>query len=120
PGDVGVLRRRVGARRRPAGRIEDVEAVEAPAPAFRREELVTVRRWLFILMLPAATAAAQPRAVDLVVRHGTVVTVDPAHRVIADGAVAIEGGRIVAVGPAAEVDAAVRGRETLDAKGGLV
>jgi len=81
---------------------------------------VTGRAWLLLLLLPASTAAAQPRTVDLVVRHGTVVTVDGAHRVIADGAVAIEGGRIAAVGPAAEVDTAFRGRETLEARGGLV
>ena len=73
-----------------------------------------------LLLLDAAVAAAQPRTVDLVVRHGTVVAVDPAHRVIPDGAVAVEGGRIAAVGPARDVETAFRGRETLDAKGGLV
>ncbi|PYQ52866.1 MAG: amidohydrolase [Acidobacteria bacterium] len=73
-----------------------------------------------LLLLVATVSSAQPRPVDLVVRHGTVVAVDPAHRVIADGAVAIEGGRIIAVGPATDVEAAFRGRETLDARGGLV
>jgi 5-methylthioadenosine/S-adenosylhomocysteine deaminase len=58
--------------------------------------------------------------VDLVVRNGTVVTVDAARRVIPGGAVAVEGGRIAAVGPAAEIDAAYRGRDVLDARGGLV
>jgi len=60
------------------------------------------------------------RAVDLVVRHGTVVTVDPGRRVIAEGALAADGGRIVAVGPGAEVEGSYRGREVLDAHGGLV
>src|SRR6266850_78834 len=74
-----------------------------------------------VILLSAPLAlAAEPRTVDLVVRHGTVVTVDPAHRVIVNGAVAVEGGRIVGVGPAAEVDLAYRGREVLDASGGLV
>jgi len=53
----------------------------------------------------AAPANAAPRAVSLVVTNGTVVTVDGAHRVIADGALAIEGGAIVAVGPRAEISA---------------
>jgi 5-methylthioadenosine/S-adenosylhomocysteine deaminase len=73
-----------------------------------------------VLVLSPTLAAAQARTVDLVVRNGTVVTVDGARRVIAGGAVAVEGGRIVAVGPAAEVDAAYRGRDILDAQGGLV
>jgi 5-methylthioadenosine/S-adenosylhomocysteine deaminase len=77
--------------------------------------------WLVVLaatLPPAAGAAAEPA--DLVVRHATVVTVDAQHRVIADGAVAIAGGRILAVGPAAEVEAAYRGKEVLDAGGGIV
>jgi 5-methylthioadenosine/S-adenosylhomocysteine deaminase len=74
----------------------------------------------FVLLLAQAPAPQTARAVDLVVRHATVVTVDAAHRVIPDGVVAIERGRIVGVGPASQVDAAFRGRETLDAKGGLV
>ena len=73
---------------------------------------------LFALLLPPVTAAAEPA--DLVVRHATVVTVDGQRRVIADGAVAIQGGRIAAVGPAAEIASRYEGRETLDAGGGIV
>jgi 5-methylthioadenosine/S-adenosylhomocysteine deaminase len=63
-------------------------------------------------------SAAEP--VDLVVRNATVVTVDAARRVIPDGAVAVAGGRIAAVGPAAEIVARYQGREVLDAGGGIV
>jgi 5-methylthioadenosine/S-adenosylhomocysteine deaminase len=72
---------------------------------------------LATLLLVAATAI-QP--VDLVVRNGTVVTVDASRRVIAHGAVAVDGGRIAAVGTEAEVDARFRGKEVLDAGGGIV
>src|SRR5712691_5575507 len=75
--------------------------------------------FLLLVFTPLALSA-EPRAVDLVVRHGTVVTVDATRRVIPDGAVAVEGGRIVGVGPAAEVDGAYRGREVVEADGGLV
>jgi 5-methylthioadenosine/S-adenosylhomocysteine deaminase len=43
---------------------------------------------------------------DLLISGGTVITMDPARRVIADGAVAVGGGKILAVGPRAEVEAA--------------
>jgi 5-methylthioadenosine/S-adenosylhomocysteine deaminase len=84
---------------------------------------VNRRRWRALLLAAALLprpALAAPRTVDLVVRHGTVVTIDPGHRVIADGGLAVEGGAIAAVGTAAEIDAAFRGRETLDAQGGIV
>ena len=49
--------------------------------------------------------ANAPEAVDQIV-SGTILTMDGARRVIADGAVAIRDGTIVAVGPAVEIDAA--------------
>jgi 5-methylthioadenosine/S-adenosylhomocysteine deaminase len=69
-------------------------------------------------LLFLAAIAAQP--VDLVVRNGTLVTVDASRRVIAHGAVAVDGSRIAAVGTEAEVDAQFRGKEVLDAAGGIV
>jgi len=56
----------------------------------------------------------------LIVAGGTVITMDPARRVIENGAVAIDGAHIVAVGPRAEVLAANQGAETLDAAGHAV
>ncbi len=73
---------------------------------------------MILSSLLAFALAAQP--VDLVVTHGTVVTVDAQRRVLADGAVAIDKGRIVAVGTGAEIAAAYAGRESLDAGGGIV
>ena len=40
-----------------------------------------------------------PRHADLMVRGGTVLTMDPEHRIISAGFVAIENSRIIAVGP---------------------
>ena len=40
---------------------------------------------------------------DILIRNATVITMDPERRVIEDGAVAIDGARIAAVGPSAEV-----------------
>ena len=75
--------------------------------------------WLaLVLLVPRAAGAAQP--VDLVVRNATVVTVDAQRRVIPQGAVAVQGGRIVAVGGAAEIEERYRGGDVLDAGGGIV
>jgi 5-methylthioadenosine/S-adenosylhomocysteine deaminase len=57
---------------------------------------------------------------DLVVAGGTVLTVDDAGTVVADGAVAIRDGAIVEVGPAAEVTGRFTAAETIDASGCLV
>ena len=43
---------------------------------------------------------------DILIIHGFVVTIDPARRSIDDGAVAITGDRIVAIGTTAEILAA--------------
>jgi 5-methylthioadenosine/S-adenosylhomocysteine deaminase len=61
-----------------------------------------------------------PTAVDLLIVGGTLVTMDDADRVVEGGAVAIDGGRIVAIGAAAELDARYRPRRTLDAAGHAV
>ena len=57
---------------------------------------------------------------DLIVRGGTVVTMDDARRVIDDGAVAIKAGRIVAVGTRAEIERGYGARELIDATGKVV
>jgi 5-methylthioadenosine/S-adenosylhomocysteine deaminase len=78
-----------------------------------------------VLLAAAAVALAlaqapQPRTVALIVANGTVVTVDAARRVIPRGSVAIDGRDIVAVDTAEQIAAAYRGRETIDAAGGVV
>ncbi|MFN2595786.1 MAG: amidohydrolase family protein [Pyrinomonadaceae bacterium] len=65
-------------------------------------------------------AAAAPKPADLIVRGGTVVTMDAERRVIEDGAVAVRGGRVVAVGKSADVERNFRAREVIDAGGRIV
>lgn len=52
---------------------------------------------------------------DLLIVGGTVITMDSARRIIDDGAVAIAGDRIVAVGTTQELRGRFRARETMDA-----
>ncbi len=57
---------------------------------------------------------------DMIITGGIVVTMDPARRVIDDGAVAVTAGRIVAVGTSAEIAAAHTAPQVIDAAGKLV
>ena len=57
---------------------------------------------------------------DLLISGGTVITMDPAFRVIEDGAVAIQGNTIVAVGRRTDLEARSRGVKTIDAAGTIV
>lgn len=54
--------------------------------------------------------------VDILIQNGLVVTVDQQQPVIEDGAVAINEGRIVAVGPTAEVAGRYQAKKVLDAR----
>jgi len=62
---------------------------------------------LFVCSLAAAPA-------DWIWSARFVITENPAHRVIENGAVAITAGRIVAVGTRAEIDARFQARQRLD------
>ncbi|MGB8541821.1 MAG: amidohydrolase [Candidatus Acidiferrales bacterium] len=76
----------------------------------------------FIVFFLPPTLAAQAKndKVDLLVTGGTVVTMDSQRRVIENGAVAIKGDSIVAVGPRAEIESKFEAAQTIDAHGALV
>lgn len=76
---------------------------------------------LFVMVInsSATNASAQSgkASADLIVSGGTIVTMDPTRRIIENGALAITDGRIVAVGPAADIQKRYVARETIDASG---
>jgi 5-methylthioadenosine/S-adenosylhomocysteine deaminase len=67
----------------------------------------------------ARPAAAKEKA-DLLVTGGTVVTMDGQHRVVENGAVAVVGDSIVAVGTSADLEARYEPAKTIDAHGAIV
>ncbi|MGI9642494.1 MAG: amidohydrolase family protein [Acidimicrobiia bacterium] len=53
--------------------------------------------------------------IDLIVRAGTIITVDPERRVLIDGAIAINEGSIVAIGHGSDIEATYEATRTIDA-----
>ncbi|WP_054007808.1 amidohydrolase family protein [Cypionkella psychrotolerans] len=54
---------------------------------------------------------------DLLISGATLITMDPARRVIRDGSVAIAGGKIIAIGPKHEVERDHSAAEVINASG---
>lgn len=73
---------------------------------------------LFGVCLGAGAYAQQP--VDLIISGGTVVTMDKGRAIYNDGAIAVVGDAIAAIGPRPEVEHAYHARQTIDASGKLV
>jgi len=57
---------------------------------------------------------------DLILTGATLITCDPAGRVIRDGAIAITGDRLAFVGPASELSADATATRTLDLDGRVI
>jgi len=74
---------------------------------------------LFICGFEILPADAKDKA-DLLITGGTLVTMDAQKRVIADGAVAVRGDSIVAVGRREEIEGQFEGAKTIDAHGAII
>ncbi|HEY6187132.1 MAG TPA: amidohydrolase [Pyrinomonadaceae bacterium] len=72
------------------------------------------------LSTPLTARNRKAERVDLVVRGGSIVTMDAGRSVIEDGAIAVRGGRIVAVGPRSRIEQQYTAREYVDATGKVV
>ena len=75
---------------------------------------------LLLCSFPLFLFAQAKDAADLIVTGGTVVTMDGLRTIIDDGAVAVRGDTIVAVGPRAELESKYQPKATMDATGKLV
>jgi 5-methylthioadenosine/S-adenosylhomocysteine deaminase len=85
--------------------------------------LVTLCAMILNCSMPDAAAQnLQRRAaqVDLLVLGGTIVTMNKSRDVIENGGIAVKGGRIVAVGAAADLRKKYAGRQTVIAAGRMV
>jgi len=64
--------------------------------------------------------AQSKQSVDLLITRGTVVTMNPSRDIQEDGAIAIKGDTIVAIGPRAELSARFQPKQIIDATNSLV
>ena len=84
-------------------------------------------RFILIAMLASTASDLAARnqrqnaeRVDLLVLGGTIVTMDGARRVIDEGGIAVTGGRIMAIGPRAEIERDYTSRQKVNATGKLI
>jgi 5-methylthioadenosine/S-adenosylhomocysteine deaminase len=61
-----------------------------------------------------------PQTCDILIRNGIVITMDPGRRIYAQGAIAVQGQHIVAVGREGDIEPHYVPTRTVDAKGGVV
>src|SRR5882672_9067314 len=80
--------------------------------------LVSIFHSLFSICLHAQTAKKEKA--DLLVSGGTIVTMDGQRRILEDGAIAVKGDAILALGPRAEIESKYAAPQTISAKGRLV
>jgi 5-methylthioadenosine/S-adenosylhomocysteine deaminase len=74
------------------------------------------------IAISASTGNPQARkeSVDLIVSGGTIVTMDGSRRILEDGAIAVKGDSIQALGPQAEIESKYSATQKIDARGKLV
>ncbi|MEK6322619.1 MAG: amidohydrolase [Acidobacteriota bacterium] len=85
------------------------------------KKALTVTFLILTLILDVAPSIAiAAERVDIIIRGGTVITMDGSSRVIDNGAVAVRGERIVAVGPAGEIAAKYTATRNILAAGKVI
>ncbi|MDQ3748202.1 MAG: amidohydrolase [Acidobacteriota bacterium] len=83
-------------------------------------EKLNILFFVSILLFLPQSILAQKQAVDLIVRNGTVVTMNASKSVIENGAIAVRKSEIVAVGTTAEITQKFSSSQTIDARGKIV
>jgi 5-methylthioadenosine/S-adenosylhomocysteine deaminase len=73
-----------------------------------------------LLLFTPQSIFAQRKQTDLIIQNGTIVTMDGTKRVIENGAVAVQKGKIVGVGTVDEIKAKFASKQIVDATGKMV
>src|SRR5438132_1505896 len=101
--------------------INDPVATARGSDTYQKMKIAPIALLLLLSVAQSATMAQRRKTVvDLIVSGGTVVTMDGSRRVIENGAVAVQTGRIVAVGHTADLDRNYTAREVISAAGKVI
>ncbi|CAN5230447.1 amidohydrolase [soil metagenome] len=73
-----------------------------------------------VIVMENSASAQPPRAIDLLIRGAMIVTLDAGRRILKDGSLAVDGDRIVAVGPREELEGRFEPRRMVDGRGFVV
>ena len=87
---------------------------------FRPTKLIPLAILVLSVNIPSAWSQTPKEKVDLLVTGGTVVTMNEGRTILDDGALAIKGDSIVAVGSRTEIEGKYSAPDTLNASGKLV
>jgi hypothetical protein len=110
----------------PSARFKTVQrfsSCRGPIPGARFSRRLQSLCRLLICCLAAAisaTPAFAKQRVDLIVSHGTVVTMDGKRRILQNGAIAVQGDAITAIDATENIDAMYESGKVIDAGGGLI
>ena len=85
-----------------------------------RLQMTFYKTTTFLLLTVASMHAQGKRPADLLLLHGTVVTMDQQRRVLDNGAVAIRNELIEAIGPSDEIASAYQANGVIDARGAII
>src|SRR6185295_7744957 len=84
-------------------------------------KLIAFIFFALIFVTPSEIMAQRRKTtVDIIIRGGTVVTMDGSHRVIEQGAIAVKNGRIVDVDDTKDIDRRYSAREVINGGGKVV
>jgi 5-methylthioadenosine/S-adenosylhomocysteine deaminase len=73
-----------------------------------------------LTVVHGVSGQTKKESVDLLVSGATIVTMDGARRVLEDGAIAVQGDTILAVGPSKEITSKYEAAQKIDATGKLI
>ena len=73
-----------------------------------------------LTVVHGVSGQTKKESVDLLVSGATIVTMDGARRVLEDGAIAVQGDTILAVGPSKEITSKYEATQKIDATGKLI